>query len=210
MKTARMMARFVRSRAVWALLAVWLVGMSGVTATFMMGHWVTMPRPTTGDPGLASAVGALRSPGDQWLAVHVMYADCGCSRRVLDHILSSARPPGVADKVVMVGHVAEFERRAREQGIGVDVIDAGELASKYHLDAAPILVVVDPEGAIRYLGGYTERKQGLEIEDVEIIGALMDGRREAERPLFGCAASERLQGILDPLGIKYAAGEKSR
>jgi len=55
------------------------------------------------------------------------------------------------------------------------------------------------------LGGYTERKQGFDIQDVSIVERLRNEKSVAELPLFGCAVSRSLQALLDPLGIKYRA-----
>jgi hypothetical protein len=68
-----------------------------------------------------------------------------------------------------------------------------------------MFAVMDPSGGLRYLGGYTERKQGLMIEDVTIVERLRSERPVVELPLFGCAVSRSLQAMLDPLGIRYRA-----
>lgn len=65
--------------------------------------------------------------------------------------------------------------------------------SRYGIEAAPLLVVLSPGGQIRYAGGYTERKQGPNIDDLRILD---DARRPgvlASLPVFGCAVSDRLR-----------------
>ena len=66
--------------------------------------------------------------------------------------------------------------------------------------------MVDPAGVVRYAGGYTARKQGLELRDRQILGDLMASGTTPLLPLYGCAVSKRLQAILDPIGIKYGTG----
>lgn len=184
---------------------LWVPVLLMVVASLMVGHWVILPRPPTGDPEVRAAVAQLRSKGDQpWMAVHVLYGDCPCSRRVLKHVLNSERPKGVSEKLVLVGQDPEFELRAREKGLTVDVVEMEQLLSKYHLMAAPMFLVVNPRGDVAYMGGYTARKQGPDIADREIIQHLMEGEAERERPVFGCAVGASLQDALDPLHIKYS------
>src|SRR3569623_1995980 len=77
-----------------------------------------------------------------------------------------------------------------------------ELKSVNNIPAAPIMVVADPHGIIRYAGGYTARKQGPDISDVAVITAVMQQHPAAPIPLFGCAVSATLSAMLAPLGIK--------
>jgi hypothetical protein len=37
------------------------------------------------------------------LSVHVLYARCRCSRRILQHLAAEPRPAGVTEKVLLVG-----------------------------------------------------------------------------------------------------------
>jgi hypothetical protein len=78
-----------------------------------------------------------------------------------------------------------------------------ELAARFHVQAAPLLAVLSDAGQIRYLGGYTDRKQGPLIRDREIMDGVRDRKQTPELPLFGCAVSQSLRKIIDPLGIKY-------
>lgn len=193
---------------VYGVFVLWVPVLLVVVASLMVGYWVILPRPPTGDPEVRAAVATLRSSDDQgWMAVHVLYGECPCSRRVLKHVLSSQRPTGVSEKLVLVGRDAEFERKARDKGLRVDVVEMEQLLSKYHLTAAPMLLVVNPRGDVVYMGGYTARKQGPDIADVQIIKHLMVGEAERERPVFGCAVGESLQNALDPLHIKYSRSE---
>ncbi|HEY8945874.1 MAG TPA: hypothetical protein VIM73_16510, partial [Polyangiaceae bacterium] len=63
----------------------------------------------------------------------------------------------------------------------------------YGIDAAPLLIVSDPKGEPRYVGGYTTRKQGPVLEDLSIVEQARRGSSLASLPIFGCAVSERLQ-----------------
>jgi hypothetical protein len=165
-------------------------------------HSVAMPRPAA-DAELARAMATLRTPAeaDRWMAVHVLYADCRCSQRIADHLLSSPRPADLLERVLLVGRSAELEDGLATHGLQVVLVEPEELAARYHILAVPMLVVAAPDGSIRYAGGYTTRKQGPDPRDVEIIASARAGRAMAALPLFGCAASRKLEKVLNPLGL---------
>jgi hypothetical protein len=87
--------------------------------------------------------------------------------------------------------------RFRVIKVGVDELEA------YHIAAAPLLVVLGPDGSVRYSGGYTEQKQGPAIRDLEILAAAARDERPSHSPLpvFGCAVAADLRRRLDPTGI---------
>ncbi len=197
--------RFLQVVAFWMAIPLLLV----FVAILMAGHWVVLPKPSANDLHLRSELGRLRGPGQEsmWLGVHVLYSDCGCSRRVLKHLFETTRPAGIAEKLLLVGAHPEFEAGARQAGIEVQVLRPRELKEVYGLEAAPLFIVADPDGELRYVGGYTERKRGLAIRDLEIIQSLQEREQVGELPLFGCAVSQRLQDMLDPIGLKYSRSE---
>ncbi|QDV09953.1 hypothetical protein Poly30_55140 [Planctomycetes bacterium Poly30] len=54
-----------------------------------------------------------------------------------------------------------------------------------------------------FLGGYTERKQGLAYLDLQTLEQLRAGIQPSPLPVYGCGVSTSLQSALDPLRIKY-------
>lgn len=189
----------------WAPLAL-LIG-----ASLMVGHWYTLPRPRTEDSSVARALASLRRADERnaWLATHVLYSECRCSVRILTHLFARRPMSGVAEKILLVGENGEYVARGRAAGFEVTVVDPNELAERFHIQAVPLLVVQDPANAVRYLGGYTDRKQGPDIRDTSIIRDLVTGGSSRELPLFGCAVSQKLQALLDPLGLEYSRSEGS-
>lgn len=183
-------------------LGVWFVVMVVVGSTLLGRHLIALPRPAK-DVALGQAMASMRGPGDagRWLAVHVLYADCQCSQRIADHLLATHRPGDVAERVLLIGHDAVLEARLATAGIAVVQTDENDAAVKYHVAAAPLFVVVAPDGAVRYAGGYTERKQGPDPRDLDILADARAGRAIAPLPLFGCAVSARLRSELNPLGL---------
>lgn len=85
------------------------------------------------------------------------------------------------------------------RGFRVTYVTADQLAITYHVEAVPLLVVVDPAGVVRYASGHASRKQGPAPRDLEILASVRATREVAALPLFGCAASRTLQRALDPL-----------
>lgn len=190
-----------------ATLAGWAGVMVVIMGTLMAGHWVALPTPTRAErPEVAEALqGLMRRDRGDWLAAHVMYADCRCSQRIVDHLVESRRPDRLTEHVLLVGEDASMGERLTAQGYVVTQLTPERLLSEYHLRAAPMLLIADPTGTLRYAGGYTERKQGYQVRDLTILDELMAAGTALELPAFGCAVSQALQDLLDPLGVKYAS-----
>ena len=199
------MDRMPRARQ-WLLaagLGAWLV--IGVTlgAVLLLRHMVPLPTPAHTDTVLRDAI-RVDLPQPTWRAVHVMYRDCACSRRTIDHLLASSRPAQLAELVVMVdddGKPGADDARLRAAGFAVHVITPDQLRGRYHLEAAPVLVVMSPGGELDYIGGYNRHKQSSAYEDVAIIDDLRLGGNVSTLPVFGCATSARLANLVDPLHL---------
>lgn len=209
-----------------ALLLPWALALLIGGSYLQAPHVLTLPVPAPGDAHLAGLahrpVVSAASPrregaAPRWQAVHILYSTCGCSQVVLRHLLArgAAAQGGVVERIVAVDLAgltdggAALRARAAERGFLVDAVTAEQLRSTYHVEAAPLLLVMDGSGAIRYVGGYSERKRGPVLRDGEILRALAAGRPVAPLPVFGCAVSASLQATLDPLRIG-AAGRGPR
>jgi len=194
-----------RSRAlVRATFVAWIVCCL-VAGAYMLGaHLLTLPKPDAGDLQRSAVMGRLPSQRGRWLAVHVLDQDCKCSQRVLDHLLAGPRPLAVAERVVLIASAVAPERIAAitAAGFDLDIVTPDQLFARYHLEAAPLLVVADPANTVRYIGGYGPRKQAADLRDVAMIEALERGERVAPLPTFGCAVSRGLRTAVDPLGIR--------
>jgi hypothetical protein len=177
-----------------------------VGAYLLASHLLTLPTPATEDPLLHRAIAAHRHADqrDRWLVLHVVFDDCKCSQRVLAHLLSTARPAGIAERVVYVTeHPAEASTtEIAAHGFELDVVTPDQLATDYHIEAAPLLVIVDPDDTVRYAGGYTPRKQADDVRDLAVITAVVHGEPVESLPAFGCAVGSRLSSTLDPLGVR--------
>ena len=195
---------WARSLALVSFFGVWGVALLLIGSILMGAHWIGLPAPAHDDARLASALAGLNAPGDErWQLTHVLYAECRCSARIFDYLCARPTPRGAGERVLLVGRREEWVARARAHGIDVRVVTAEELKSRFDVESAPLLLVSDPRGAIRYVGGYTEQKQGLDYRDVAVLASLRSGQAVDELPVYGCGVSPELQRQLDPIGIEY-------
>lgn len=181
----------VRSTIPRTALAFWFCAMLLVGASFLAKHLLALPAPGA-NPKLAASLSALRRPGSmgRWASVHVLYSACRCSQNIVAHLLSTERPRGWDELVLWVG---PDEPDARLSGhFRVKRVSRAEL-SNLGIQAVPLLVVLNSEDRLRYVGGYSTHKQGPQIEDLRIFRELQEKSEIAELPVFGCAVSERLK-----------------
>ena len=173
-----------------------------ITAYLMIGHWAVLPHPETNDSDWQVRLTAAPSVDHkQWTAIHFLYDNCACSRRVLEHVLVSSPIEGVTERIVLISdNPQEFKREGRF--IEVEYVTPARLKERYGVESAPLLVVMDGQQNVRYSAGYTARKQGPEIKDREIISRLLKGDEVTELPLYGCAVSAEMKKLIDPLGLK--------
>ncbi len=189
-----------------ALLIVWAVFLSAVCSTFLGSHLVALPQPERDDTALAAAIADHRRVQDsgQWMVLHVLYGECPCSRKIADEIVRAdrPRPAGISETVLFIGEDRRLADAALAAGFRVDELTHEQLKAQWHVEAAPLLIVADPLGVVRYVGGYTSRKQGPDVRDIAIIEDLQANTEVDVLPLFGCAVSQALQAAVDPLGLR--------
>ncbi|MCE9571698.1 MAG: hypothetical protein K8W52_00940 [Deltaproteobacteria bacterium] len=188
-------------------LALWAIACVVVGAYMLAAHLLTLPAPAPGDPGFRAAIASQRRPSQHgWLVLHVLYQDCKCSRRVLDHLLATPRPADVDERVVLITDDGKLDPEVvaavQAAGLDLDVAAPAAVVARYHVEVAPLLVVIDPGDTVRYVGGYTTRKQGADDRAEAVIAATRRGEVVDPLPVFGCAVSAALKQKLDPLGVR--------
>lgn len=189
------------------VLVLWAVLVLVGGAYLMADHWIVLPAPNNQDDKLQQALAANRNTDEQgqWLAVHVLYSKCTCSLRIIEHLFSQPRIPGIKEKILFIdAPKPEWLTQAQANGFSYQELTPQQLHTTYNVSAAPLLVVVDPESKLRYVGGYTLSKQSADVKDLAIIGTLLAQQVVVPIPLFGCAISKELQKLIDPWGLKYA------
>lgn len=189
------------------MLPLWAASLCAIVSTLMASHWATLPHPETGSqlPTESETVGEdlNEDNGRIRLTYHFLYSGCRCSQRVIEHLLKRGPIENASEQIVLVGSDAELESRILNARYRLVVISEAELKERYDVEAAPLMVIADMQGKIRYSGGYSSRKQSLDYQDVAIIAKAIKGDEVEGLPVYGCAVSTRLQKIVDPLGIKY-------
>lgn len=200
------------------VIPIWAIVLTLVCSSLMVGHWVSLPTPAIGST-LESAELQGKSPintrstldrstldrlpaEDRWLVSHFLYADCPCSRKVLDYVVHREPLANVNERIVLIGHPQPTELEAAQAKFSVELISPEALLAQYGVESAPLLVVTDRDGTIKYAGGYTHRKQGLDYQDQSIVRQLVAGSQVDSLPLYGCAVSQRLKRIIDPMSLK--------
>lgn len=187
-----------------AALPIWAIGMTTVVACLMVSHWVPLPHPASGQilTGHETLTAPSQAGEPGWSAVHFLYADCPCSRRILERLLTRSPSGEVPEQIVLIGRQNPQAQIAASKGYHVCFVTAAELKSRFGIESAPLLIVADPTGIIRYAGGYTSRKQGPDIQDETLIQNAVAGRWQKSLPLYGCAVSRQLKDLVDPLQLK--------
>ena len=100
--TARRGGKRLVSRSIFF---IWVALLFVTSTSLTAAHLYSLPKPDASNTVTRHALDSLRSSSerDSWLAVHVMYAQCRCSRRILEHLASSPRPQGAREKLLLVG-----------------------------------------------------------------------------------------------------------
>lgn len=196
--------RALYSKVTVPILVLWAAGLSTVVSALMVAHWVTLPVPEPTDAFFSEAVRHQTNRNTSgWKMLHILYSECPCSQKIFDYLLERRVPSNVSESVLLVEHHREFEERAAQRNLEVTVVTRRELKERFHVESAPLLVVADPSGSVRYAGGYTGRKQGIDYQDLDIVSELQQKGQRAPLPLYGCGVSRELQAYLDPIGMKY-------
>lgn len=183
------------------LLLGWGMAMVIICAYLLGGHLLTLPAPELDEPRLRAAM-ADRQPDGAWFVLHVLYGDCGCSRRVVRYLTARGPSDLCREHILLVEPKKGDKENLEKAGLTVEVLTRESLYRDFAISAAPLLVVANPEGDLRYVGGYTDRKRGPQIEDLRILRTAQNGQIPAKRPVFGCATNTRLAQTVDPLGLR--------
>jgi hypothetical protein len=179
------------------MLLVWFGGLTVLCAGMLARHLIALPAPSA-TKLLGQRLSSLASSTPAFVAVHVLSSECQCSQRVVRHLLDSERPSGWHEIVLWVGELAPAPELVAK--FDVRRLTTAELAA-LGIEAAPILIAIDPSGDVRYAGGYTDRKQGPVFHDLEVLAAARGPALFAALPVYGCATSDRLQRALSKLPV---------
>lgn len=190
--------RFRRLR--FLLLALWVTAIVLAGAVLMSQH---QPFRVAEKVPLA----LLRpSPPGSWRAVHILSGSCGCSQRVMEHLVHRHPLNGFEEEVTVIDdgtpYLPDSPRllvQLQNAQIPVRHLRLEDLPRDAGLYGVPMLVVVSPPGRILYAGGY-----GTPENDVKLLQRLRAGQHPAPLAVVGCAVGRTLQRKVDPFQVKYS------
>ncbi len=185
-----------------SMLAAWLVITLVGLAALSVTHMASLPEPDD-EALLTRAMLKLRRGSSENFLVHVIYPECSCSRDLFAHLVARRPFPGAEEVVLFVGADPKKQESAQRAGFTFTTVSAQQLAFHFGLQAAPVLIVFDSEGRLRYAGGYYEHPATIRPLDERIYAKLATGTRVEPLPVFGCAVDPRLQKSLNRLGALY-------
>jgi hypothetical protein len=186
-----------------SMLAGWLVVTLVGLAALSVGHMASLPEPDD-EALLRRAMLQMRRGSSGNFLVHVIYGECSCARALFAHLLARRPFPGAEEAILFVGADDKKREAAKRAGFAFTEVSAQELAVRFGLEAAPVLVVLDAAGRLRYAGGYYGHPAAVTPLDERVYAELAAGAEVKPLPVFGCAVSPRLQKSLNPLSAVYS------
>ena len=138
----------------------------------------------------------------RFVFLHVLGANCGCSKKVSQYLESRVLSSHVQEKILIVEGSLENESELVKKGIEIERLTPEELKTKYGIESAPQLFVLNSDGRSLYAGGY-KKNEDTQFKDIEILASIEKGERPISYPVFGCAFGKKLKDQMDPLKFKY-------
>src|SRR5207248_2994071 len=129
------------------VFAVWLAITGTVLVRLTISHATALAQ---GPP-----IGHRTGTGG-WRAIHVLSAECGCSRRIAAYLTRRGALPDLQETVWMVDTEMPGSRELRASGFEADILDR----SQFRTTGVPWLLFVAPDGRIAYSGGYQRPLDG--------------------------------------------------
>jgi hypothetical protein len=196
---------FLQGKKNWiggSLIAGWIIVTLVVLASLSLRHMASLPVPAD-EARLSRAILKLRRGSGNNLLVHVIYSECSCARALFTHLVTRGPFPGDEELILFVGADPKKQASARRSGFEFTAISAQELVTRFGLEAAPVLLIFDSGGRLRYAGGYYAHPAAITPLDERMHTQFTAGAKVEPLPVFGCAVSPGLQRSLDPLRLVY-------
>ncbi len=185
------------------LLTGWAIVLLVVIAALSLRHVASLPVPNDQARLTSAAMQLRRAPGKNFL-VHVIDSDCSCARSLFSHLVTRRPFRGVEELILFVGADPDKQRLAERSGFEFAALSGNDLVTRFGIEAAPVLLVFDASGRLRYAGGYYDRPAAITPLDERIHKQLDNGDHVAPLPVFGCAVSQRLREALNPLRLRFS------
>ncbi len=142
----------------------------------------------------------------QTRAIHLLLGSCGCSHRVMQHLLARKPQPGLAEQIVLLDgpapdlpDTASLAAGLVRAGYAVRRINSAQIPPDVGLRGVPLLIVAAPNDDVLYMGGYGSAYD----QDTEIFHQIE--LKQPVQPLaaIGCAVSGSVRRQADPFHLKY-------
>jgi len=190
------------SRRRLAILGPALVWITGVTLGFtVLGRHSTTPGEMAAGPSQWPSASPLpRAPAGRSTLLLFAHPRCPCTRATMGELeILMARSMTRADACVVFVRPPEvaagwertdlWERATRIPGVAVRVDEGGVEAERFGAVTSGEVLVYDPNGALRFVGGITAaRGHSGDNAGRAAVEALLAGHDDAPRssPVFGC------------------------
>jgi hypothetical protein len=186
-------------RSKW-MFAVWAASVVLLGSIFTSYH---QPFLSPGSGILALA----KSPDTHgWRAVHVLSGGCGCSQKVMRHMLERGKFAGVAEQIVVIDGQESYLPGSEQllaqlgrAGFPITHLRAEDMPPDAGLHGVPVLAIANPIGQVAYLGGYGSAGD----QDGAILQQVQMGHAPKPLAIVGCAVGNGLRRKADPFHIKY-------
>lgn len=177
---------------------LWVAVISIPLGLFSASHQAVLP------VAVESLVGGTGDAIEGWSVVHVLAEDCPCSRSVMDYLLERGRSKEFSEEVILVDGSEERANLLREVGFVVSSVESGQLCEDFGSEGVPFFQVVEGSSKPAYSGAYfgSAFRGTNGFLDLSTASRLKGGGFVFNRPVYGCATSDRLKAILDPFGLK--------
>lgn len=192
--------------------AVWAVGVVLIGGALTSFH---QPFRLPEAEALSRGLGKYSPLGDgppAWKMTHLLSGECGCSRRVMTHMLERGPASGVEEQIFLVDggepYLPDTDKvltSLRSAGFPITHIADRDIPSNARFRAVPLLMVVSPEGGVAYLGGYGSAGD----KDEDILDRVRAGSSVTSLPVIGCAVGNRIRKVSDPFHLKYMAANQA-
>jgi hypothetical protein len=184
-----------------ALFGLWLIASMAAAASLTAWHALTLPVAARTVPSVADRDG-------KWTLTHYLSTDCICSRAVAAYLIGRGPREEVAEEVLLIdsddaARDAALSQSLRQHRFRVRNLSAWDASTAYGVQGVPQLEIASPGGEILFRGGYRERGAAPgAFSDLRALAALTAHQPAPVLPILGCATTQRLRGLLDPLRLK--------
>ena len=184
----------------WVVVGVW-AGVVTIPMSYLMGsHMAVLPIASE-----AIDIHASDNASNSWNVLHVLSEECGCSRDVIDYLLSRGPVSDVSETVLLLDGSEQTLLALGKAGFQTTRFDAERLCGLYGSEGVPYFQITSPSKELIYSGGYLENQYSARktYSDTTILSKAQSGLKTKAQPVVGCATSQRLKKTLDPFSLKY-------